>query len=85
MCIRDRTRTVYFQYPTGRAIEPSTSVDNAQDLLVVGVSRFSETSIDGENLHADNLTNFADSRLIDDLREQSSGDFDIGSHDFSNI
>ena len=63
------TRTVYFQYPTGRAIEPSTSVDNAQDLLVVGVSRFSETSIGGENLHADNLTNFADSRLIDDLRE----------------
>ena len=54
--------SVHFQYPTGRAIQSDGTV-------VQGVSRFSESSIGGENLHADNLTNFADSRLIDDLRE----------------
>ncbi|GAA5504918.1 type II secretion system protein [Novipirellula caenicola] len=59
---------VYFQYPTGAAMAPSTSVDSPGELLISGVSRYQESTF-GSNSNAqfDNITNFSSGTLADDV------------------
>jgi len=60
---------VFFQYPTGAAIEPSTSVSTPGALLINGVKGYQETSTFGviEDFHLDNITNFSTAQLVDDV------------------
>ncbi|EMI20564.1 protein containing Prepilin-type cleavage/methylation [Rhodopirellula maiorica SM1] len=59
---------VYFQYPTGAAMAPSTSVDTPGGLLISGVSRYQESSFGSNaNAQADNITNFSNGTLVDDV------------------
>ncbi|TWU22902.1 Fimbrial protein precursor [Novipirellula galeiformis] len=59
---------VYFQYPTGAAMSPSTSVDTPGGLLITGVSRYQETTFgSNETAQFDNITNFSNVTLIDDV------------------
>jgi prepilin-type N-terminal cleavage/methylation domain-containing protein len=66
------TRQVFFQYPQGTAIEPSTSVDTPGELAVANVRGFQESSAFGvvENFHLDNITNFSTSQLVADVPAQ---------------
>lgn len=66
------TRQVFFQYPQGTAIEPSTSVDTPGELAVANVRGYQESSAFGvvENFHLDNITNFSTSQLVDDVPAQ---------------
>jgi prepilin-type N-terminal cleavage/methylation domain-containing protein len=65
-------RQIFFQYPQGTAIEPSTSVDTPGELAVANVRGFQESSAFGvvENFHLDNITNFSTSQLVDDVPAQ---------------
>lgn len=72
----DLTRTaVYFQYPTGKAVQLERSVNSgAEERLFAlrdDVSRYQEPVSFNlvDNFQQDNLTNFADGKLIDELQE----------------
>lgn len=66
---------VYFQYPTGRAVQLTRSVSSGSEARVWGlrddVSRYQEPVAFNlpDNFQQDNLTNFADGKLIDELAE----------------
>lgn len=62
---------VYFQYPTGKAIAPTTQANAPGGLIISGVNRYQESAKFGgtEDPHQDNLTNFANAKLIDELKE----------------
>jgi prepilin-type N-terminal cleavage/methylation domain-containing protein len=64
------SRQVFFQYPMGTAIEPSTSATTPGGLVVANVKGFQETSAFSgvvDNFHLDNITNFSTSQLLDDV------------------
>ncbi len=60
---------VYFQYPTGTPLIPSTTATNANALLMTNVRGYQENSQLGakENLQSDNITNFSDLLIVDDV------------------
>jgi len=60
---------VFYQYPSGSAIAPRTDVSTPGALLIAGVSKYDETGIFGqlENFQLDNITNFSDAKIIDDV------------------
>ncbi|KAA1257753.1 Type II secretion system protein G precursor [Rubripirellula obstinata] len=64
-------QAVYFQYPTGAAMSPDASVGTPGELLIDDVSRYQETIIYGgsENFQPDNITNFSNSTLENDLEQ----------------
>lgn len=59
---------VYFQSPTGIAIAPRPGVTTPGALIVTGVSKFQESKFDHtENSGADNITNFTQGAIVDDI------------------
>ncbi len=59
---------VYFQYPSGAAMAPSTAVDTPGALLITGVSRYQESTFGStDNPQFDNITNFSKVTLADDV------------------
>lgn len=71
----DLTTAVYFQYPSGKAVQLVRSVTSGAETRVWGlrddVSRYQEPVALNlpDNFQQDNLTNFADGKLIDELEE----------------
>ena len=67
----DDYTAVYFQYPTGKAVTLDVSTNPITRALRKDVSRYQEpvsfNKVD--NFQQDNLTNFADGKLIDELKE----------------
>ncbi len=68
----DTTSAVYYQYPTGKAGQ--VVIDNngvRTRVLRNDVSRYQEPTVANQidNFQRDNLTNFADGKLIDELKE----------------
>ncbi len=62
-------RPVYFQYPSGDAIAPRLDTAIPGGLKVTGVSKFQEGSLSGSNENSvpDNITNFSNAAIVDDL------------------
>lgn len=73
--VPDPNSAVYFQYPTGKAVQLIRSVNSGVEARVWGlrddVSRYQEPVALNlvDNFQQDNLTNFADGKLIDELQE----------------
>lgn len=71
----DPETAVYYQFPTGKAVQLTRSVNNGAEARVWGlrddVSRYQEPVAFNlvDNFQQDNLTNFADGKLIDELQE----------------
>jgi prepilin-type N-terminal cleavage/methylation domain-containing protein len=67
----DQDTAVYFQYPTGRAVTFDVSTNPITRALRTDVSRYQEPVAANkiDNFQQDNLTNFADGKLIDELQE----------------
>ena len=67
----DQDTAVYFQYPTGRAVTFDVSTNPITRALRTDVSRYQEPVAANkiDNFQQDNLTNFADGKLIDELKE----------------
>lgn len=71
----DPLTAVYFQYPTGKAVQLTRSVNSGVENRVWGlrddVSRYQEPVSFNlvDNFQQDNLTNFADGKLIDEIQE----------------
>ena len=62
-------RPVYYQYPSGVAIVPRTDVAVASSLVLPGGSKYQEGSLisSAENFAPDNITNFSNATVVDDL------------------
>jgi hypothetical protein len=62
---------LYFQYPSGRAIAPSTAGNTPGDLLVPGIRGFQESSKFNivDDFQIDNVSSFSRAKLVDDLKE----------------
>ncbi|EMI55529.1 type II secretion system protein [Rhodopirellula sallentina] len=62
-------RPLYFQYPSGEAIAPQTGVSTPGGLKVSGVSKYQDGAIGSglENFTPDNITNFSNAAIVDDL------------------
>lgn len=60
---------VYFQYPTGAAMSPSTAATAPSGLIYSGVDSYDESSTFGqvETFQQDNITNFSNGKLVDDV------------------
>lgn len=59
---------IYFQFPSGLAIAPRTDVDNPGSLLITGVNKYQESAFgDTEQQPADNITNFSQGTVVDDI------------------
>ncbi len=67
----DQDTAVYFQYPTGKAVTFDVSTNPITRVLRQDVSRYQEPIAANkvDNFQQDNLTNFADGKLIDELKE----------------
>lgn len=67
----DKVTAVYFQYPTGKAVLFDVSTNPITRALRPDVSRYQEPASANkvDNFQQDNLTNFADGKLIDELQE----------------
>ena len=59
----------YFQYPTGTVVTPSTQVNNPGQLVDLSVKGFAASQLTGasDNPQLDNITNFANAKLVDDV------------------
>ncbi|MCM2371753.1 type II secretion system protein [Aporhodopirellula aestuarii] len=62
-------RPVYFQYPSGDAIAPRLDKATPGGLKVSSVSKYQDGSLAGGTEHSvpDNITNFSNAALVDDL------------------
>jgi type II secretory pathway pseudopilin PulG len=59
---------IYFQYPTGNAIALRKDVATPGALVVAGVNKYQESQFENsEHLGADNITNFTEGAIIDDV------------------
>jgi prepilin-type N-terminal cleavage/methylation domain-containing protein len=67
----DTSSAVYFQYPTGKAGQVIDNNGVRTRVLRSDVSRYQEpvSANQIDNFQQDNLTNFADGKLIDELKE----------------
>ncbi len=62
------TNQIFYQYPTGQAILPSTSASVSGDMVVSGVRAYLEATYGATEEHQqDNLTNFSSGPLVDDV------------------
>jgi hypothetical protein len=63
---------VYFQYPSGRAIAPSSDsgINQPAQLFIAGITGFQERTAPfgaADNLQFDNVTNFSVAAIVDDV------------------
>ncbi|WP_047814456.1 type II secretion system protein [Rhodopirellula islandica] len=59
---------IYFQYDSGAAIAPRAGVATPTDLIVSSVSKYQESAFgDIEQYPADNITNFSNGTVVDDV------------------
>lgn len=62
---------IYFQYPSGKAVNPTISGASSPADLLVGTSKgYQESSVQNglENSQSDNITNFSGGTLVDDVK-----------------